>query len=294
MRFKMQDASNRGRGFSARAAVLAVLSLVLALTILGSAGNGALAQVPQGTSLVRASGPDSAAVLLGDLVPMGKGILRSWVHLDENNRPRAVGATLTEEALTGLPASLTPGITWREYLVDLPPEAKKTTPFDHIGVNWYPDGHIPKGIYDVPHFDVHLYMITPEERDRITFRGKGMKRLQRKPPSSQLPEDYMYAPRAEEPGVGAHWVDPNSPEFHGEPFTYTFFYGSYNGEVIFLEPMVTKKFLQTHSDTTLQIKQPEAHPEPGYYPITYSIRYDPERGEYSIVFGGLTERTGEE
>lgn len=275
-----------------REAVPVVLPLVLALVVLGGTGTDARAQSPQEPSVVQVS--DSAAVLLGGLAPMGQGTLRSWVSLDENENPRTVGATFTEEALNGLPTSLTPGIAWKEYLVDLPAAVKEKTPFDHVGVNWYPEGHIPKGIYDVPHFDIHLYMITPEERDRITFRGKGMKKLRKEPPAAYLPENYMYAPRAQERGVGAHWMNPYAPEFRGGSFTHTFFYGSYDGEVIFWELMVTKEVLEAHPDTTLQIKQPEKYPEPGYYPTAYSIRYDSERGEYTIAFGGMTDRASEE
>jgi hypothetical protein len=34
-------------------------------------------------------------------------------------------------------------------------------------MDWEPHGHPPPGVYDVPHFDFHFYMITPEERAGI-------------------------------------------------------------------------------------------------------------------------------
>jgi hypothetical protein len=32
-----------------------------------------------------------------------------------------------------------------------------------VGLNWNPHGHIPPGVYDLPHFDFHFY-IEPIEK----------------------------------------------------------------------------------------------------------------------------------
>lgn len=274
---------------------VAVFAILLTAGAIGPSPTQA--QVPQETGIAEASDREAAngeGVFFGDPVSMGQGTIRSWAKLDENDNLQALGVTLTEEALTGLPASMTPGIIWKEFLADLPAEAKEKTPFEHFGVNWNPEGHIPKKIYGVPHFDFHLYMITPEERDQITFRGEGMDKIQKKPPAAYLPEGYIYAKKGEEPGMGAHWVDSSAPELQGEPFTHTFIYGSYDGEVIFWEPMITKNFLKRHPDTTIKIKQPKRYPERGYYPTTYSIRYDADRGEYAVSFGGMKRRSSGE
>jgi hypothetical protein len=34
-------------------------------------------------------------------------------------------------------------------------------------LDWNPRGHIPDGVYTVPHFDVHFYLITREQREEI-------------------------------------------------------------------------------------------------------------------------------
>lgn len=299
MRFDKKTASpideltSRPRASNRDFPVLFAIAVFAALFTAGAVGpSPAQAQAPQETEIADASNGGDA--ILSDPVPMGEGTIRSWIRLDENDNPQALGVTFTEEALTGLPASLTPGIIWKEFLVDLPAEAKEKTPFDHFGVNWNPEGHIPEKIYGVPHFDVHLYMITPEKRDQITFRGEGMDKIQKKPPAAYLPEGYIYAKNGEEPGMGAHWVDSGAPELQGEPFTHTFIYGSYNGEVIFQEPMVTKEFLERRPDTTVQIKQPEKYPGRGYYPTTYSIRYNEDGGEYAVALGGMKHRSSEE
>jgi hypothetical protein len=60
-------------------------------------------------------------------------------------------------ALKGLPEGKT-----MEFTLALPKEAAPTA-YNHIGIDWNPQGHEPQGIYDKPHFDFHFYMITPED-----------------------------------------------------------------------------------------------------------------------------------
>jgi hypothetical protein len=45
--------------------------------------------------------------------------------------------------------------------------------------------------------------------------------------------------------MGNHLLDSQSPEMKDSlPFTTTFIYGAYEGELIFWEPMITLDFLQ--------------------------------------------------
>lgn len=233
--------------------------------------------------------PAGAQTILGDVVPFGDGTARSWVRVDDAGKPSAVGITLTEAALSGLPADVTPGLIWMvEYVLALPTDV--ALPFDHIGVNWNPKGHMPSEIYTVPHFDFHFYTISPAERSRITARGDDLDRIRKAPPEGQVPDGYIFAPGAEEPGMGGHWVDTGSHEFHGHDFTSTFIYGSYDGEVIFYEPMITKAFLETQPDVVLPLAVPRAYAEAGYYPTSYAIRYDTGRREYTVALEGMTWR----
>ena len=36
--------------------------------------------------------------------------------------------------------------------------ARADIPFKWVLLNWTPHGHIPPGVYDTPHFDVHFYL----------------------------------------------------------------------------------------------------------------------------------------
>lgn len=233
--------------------------------------------------------PASGQTILGDVLPFGNGTARSWVHVDGRGEPTTLGITLTEAALEGLPAEVTPGLIWMvEYILSIP--EMPLLPFDHIGVNWNPRGHIPAGIYNVPHFDFHFYTISPEQRSQITARGEDLERCRRSPMPGHLPEGYVFAPESEEPGMGGHWIDPLSHEFHGKDFTSTFLFGTHEGGIIFWEPMITKAYLETKPDASMPLQVPQEYARDGYYPTGYSIRYDAGRKEYTVALEGLTLR----
>lgn len=289
MRTYKHDVPSLGR--SERTRYLVGITMALALAFL-TAG-GALAQMHHAASTTAPAEPPVAfsnQTILGEVVPFGNGTARSWVQLNGDGKPTTVGVTLTEAALEGLPAQATPGMVWMiEYLMALPSEVP-LLPFNHIGVNWNPNGHMPHGIYNVPHFDFHFYTLSPEERSKITARGDDLEKCRKVPVAGRIPEGYIFAPDSEEPGMGGHWADPVSHEFHGEAFTSTFIYGTHDGEVIFYEPMITMAYLQTRPDVSVPLKVPQAYAREGYYPTSYSIRYDAKRKEYTVALDGLTLR----
>eukprot|EP01083_Nonionella_stella_P210402 761745_1 len=43
--------------------------------------------------------------------------------------------------------------------------------FNHLLLNWNPEGHAPLGIYNVPHFDFHFYFINSTERESLGIDG---------------------------------------------------------------------------------------------------------------------------
>ena len=241
-----------------------------------------------GLSIGADSSPRSGKTL-GEAKILGNGVAWSWVENNSEGNPIALGITFSETALSGLPENLPSDAPGWEYELPMPKEAK-VAPYNHIVMNWNPHGHIPPGIYDVPHFDFHLYMITPRERKNITAKGDDIARLNKKPPARYVPTGYILPDGTQEARMGSHWIDPSAPEFNQQPFTRTFIYGSYNGMVTFIEPMITKAFLESRQDVTESIKQPEAFQKPGYYPTQYSVKYDPVRKEYTVAVEGLIFR----
>lgn len=242
------------------------------------------------------SDDDPAGPLYGPAVTVGGGTARTYVRLDDAGAPVAVGVVLTEGALTGLPTGDGHGDHSHDvsYTLRLPAGATDL-PFDHIDFGWNPHGHEPEGLFTLPHFDVHFYMIPEAERMAWTpadpaFAEKGM----RAPAERYLPAGYIAPPgSAPVPMMGLHWLDAADPTYApgGPAFSEVFLWGSYDGEIVFAEPMITLAFLQSGQQVDEALAQPAAFAQAGRYPTRYAVRHVPGRGEIEIELGGLIHRT---
>jgi hypothetical protein len=233
-------------------------------------------------------------MLYGPAVALGAGSARVYLEMADG-APTELGIALSEAALSELPGhhsaggvKLADGHHMFEYVLDMP--AGNATPFRHVLIDWNPGGHEPPGIYDLPHFDFHFYTMTVAERQAIdpsdpAFADKAA----RFPAAAQLPAGYTAIPGAI-PFMGAHWVNPASPELHGEKFTQTFIYGTWDGALIFAEPMITREFLASKPQFESALSVPEQFARTGYYPSSYSIRWDEASREYRIALGGFAMR----
>lgn len=221
-------------------------------------------------------------IYYGNETSLGNGKVQGWVMLDNVGNPTSLGITLTKGALENLPSD---GDHSNHMLkVGLPSEKAKT-PFDHISLDWNPHGHEPD-VYTLPHFDVHFYMITEAEQMAI---GSDDPKVEILPDAKYLPANYIATPGGV-PQMGKHWVDVTSPELNGGTFTYTLIYGTYDGNVNFFEPMITREYLLSHPDKVVDLGQPEAFQKSGYYPTKISIRYNAEKEDYTISLDGLVMR----
>ncbi len=163
-------------------------------------------------------------------------------------------------------------ITEYEYEPTLPAE-KIVTPFTHIVVDWNPFGHPPTNIYDKPHFDMHFYLMDEADRLQIPSYQQDSTGFLQYPAVGYLPATYFPFPGGV-PQMGTHWADGTSPELNPvnpQPFTQTFIYGSYKGNVTFYEPMATLDFLTTITSFTRDIPQPSKWGKDGYYPTKLSF-----------------------
>lgn len=226
-------------------------------------------------------------LLRGADITLGQGIARTEVTLNQSGKPISIAVVLNAAALSGLPATVPQG--GLEVVLPLPTDAGPL-PFDHVAMNWQPGGHPPPGIYNRPHFDVHFYAITMAERNAMTpadpqFAAKAL----RAPAAEFVPPNYVTDGTAI-PRMGSHWNDRNAPEHHGVTFTRTLIYGFFDGSMIFIEPMVTKEFLETHADVTADLAIPTRYPRPGFYPTRWRVSFDSTRGEHRIELSGFTQR----
>jgi hypothetical protein len=258
---------------------VATVAAISALSLAGFTASVIGARESQASELERVS-------LYGTSQPLGDGTVRTYVEV-VNGVPVEVGVALSERALENLPhGHHDPGavvfeghhVMW-EYVLDLP--ADNPTPFQHVGLNWNLTGHEPAGIYDKPHFDFHFNLISDAERRTITPEDpKFDEKANRHPAPTHVPAGYAALPGGV-PLMGAHWIDPTSPELNGQQFGQTFIFG---------KPMITKAFLDAKPDFTAEIPVPEQVDVPGYYPTRYGIRWDEEKKEYRVSLEGLVRK----
>lgn len=204
------------------------------------------------------------------------------------------------------------GVAWHccgyEIVLALPESAVKMSAFRHVVLNWNPQGHVPPGIYNLPHTDFHFYFISNEERLSIggardaTEMCKVPDASPDQPPlpnpqtcdqfqatAAELPPDQMPAGYvnmgATEPAMGNHLIDPASHEFHGQLFDHTFIYMTNKGRLTGMEPMISLDFLHNvQQPVRVPIAMPAAFPMAGLYPTEYVVENDRERGVFRVAY----------
>lgn len=268
---------------------LLVLAASISLTALSGCGGGSS---PLST--------DKSGTFTGSPLSMGSGQARSFVTLDASGNPTAIGLKFGAGLLNNLPAAASTqgrsaahsdGTTHLETPVSsltlpLPSQFGKT-PVQAISMDWEPGGHPPAGIYNTPHFDLHFYLNSAQERAAIT---PGSNSGTPAPAPGVLPAQYVSTVDTV-PGQGVHWVDPTGPEFNPPKlFSQAYIYGVDKGQLAFIEPMVSKAFLDSKQPFSAAIKQPGVFQKSGYYPSSYSVKFDAAKAEYTIALEGLTLR----
>lgn len=209
----------------------------------------------------------------GPVVQMGDGYVRSWANITHDNKALAIGIEFTEGVLQQQHEHIPDAVEHGHTLLMLHQKAKALMPFDHLTMGYMTGGHPPPGIYSVPHFDFHFYKMSLAERLAIpAFSPATAAAFNNLPPLQYIPTGYFRSPNEGIIKMGTHWIDLLSPEFNGQPFTHTFLYGSYDGKVSFLEPMVTLATFQSGVTVQKQIRQPQLFdPTNTYYPTRYNI-----------------------
>jgi hypothetical protein len=231
----------------------------------------------------------------GPPVKLGEGKVRAYVVLDamEEQRPLEVGVAIDARAMEGpLPSP-------EMLMIPVALPAQAPTPYRFVMLDWNPLGHAPPGVFDVPHFDFHFYVVPQADVEGITpadpdFAAKA----NNLPTGDYLPPLYTVSkppgvpPSAVAvPGMGVHWQDLLSPEYQRilgrpeayRPFTRTYVYVSWDGRMTAFEPMITREYLLRRITETIPVRQPARYSEPGWYASAYRIEYDDRASEYRVA-----------
>lgn len=231
----------------------------------------------------------STSVIYGEPLTVGNGEARTYI-VANGGEPSEIGVALSGAALEGLPAPTGGFPDSHVYLLPLPDG--NSTGYQVVELDWNPAGHPPPMVYTVPHFDFHFYTQSAAGRSAIlpTDPEFGAKAANL-PDESLRPAGYVVDQAGGQvqgvPMMGVHWLNPASPEFHGEPFTSTFVYGSWDGAFTFVEPMVAYDYLKTKPDTEATIVVPTTFAAEGSHPTGYRITWDDHASEYRIGITGL-------
>lgn len=251
----------------------------------------------------------AAGPMTGAPASLGNGSVASYAEIDAGGAPKAIGVRFSAGALDNLPTAHSDGhrcfdangdgridlatecAAWHERVLPLPSELARRAdmPFKWVLLNWNPHGHVPPGIYDTPHFDVH-FMIEPIEKIFALQAGpcgpEHMRCDQFETARKPVPAAYMPAAfkdvGAAAPAMGNHLVDVEGPEFKGQKFTRSWIYGAYDGRVTFYEEMVDRAYLLSRPASCFPIVSPNAVALGGYYPTRSCVRYAPESDSYTV------------
>jgi len=242
---------------------------------------------------------------------VGNGWARTYVTLGADGNPLALGITLDKEALEGLPQHPDPtsrcfdkngngkmdpdeciGDYNFTFVIPDGEPAKAVSPFKWVLLNWNPHGHSPPAPppWSAPHFDFHFYLA---DRDAVKLLRPGscgelidcedFKKATKPVPAKYIHRDHIDVGAAV-PDMGNHLINSKSPELapNGPEFTHTFIFGAYDGQITFLEPMITRAYIASNPTLCEPIKQPEAWQIAGAYPTKYCIRYLDRAAKYAI------------
>lgn len=272
-------------------------------------------------ALVAALGPlavpggaaaNASPIEYGPPLRLGDGTARTYVSSDATG-PQEIGVVVDATAAGSLPF-WPPTDGHRCYDVDgdgridpltecaggyylpLRLPANAPAPYRWVLLNWNPFGHPPAGVYDVPHFDAHFYVMPRSAVTTIRY-GKcdllvacdQIPEIAKPLPARYVPSGYP-ASMADtvEIAMGDH-LDTGAGFVNGA----TFIYGAIRGSLAFLEPMVRLDALR-HAPgggprQCTPVAQPPSWERGGWYPTSYCFGQTASGG-YQVSLDGLVRR----
>jgi hypothetical protein len=252
---------------------------------------------PLGVMLISLGTIDAvqAVTIDGETEPLGDGFIRSFVEFDDAGNPSEIGIIFTQGAL-----SLPTGDAQSDIALELSlPSEASITGFNHVDVTYRPRGYpgFPP-IFEVPRFSLDFFLLSSQEQDLIcpnpdttgpipTCVGDELAQALKTPEPGSVPEDFV-TDSFGQAGFGTRYFDLS---ILTDPLTSLYEYGFYEGKMSSVDIIVTKSFLETQSNITIPIKQPNLYSKTGYYPTSYSVTYDEASQEYRTSLTGLTLRS---
>ncbi|HEY3266087.1 MAG TPA: hypothetical protein VGM37_04115 [Armatimonadota bacterium] len=211
------------------------------------------------------------------------GEVRTYARVAADGEVVEVGFELPMDAIKSPPAMMGPGPAGSQQPLDWPSIVRQQTWFNHLEIHWNPNGHEP-AIFMVPHFDFHFYHMPEAE----VWGIQGIDPLP--PDSAHLPAGYIYpGPAAGVPQMGVHTFNPAEIT---PPFRAVMIAGFWDGQMNFVEPMITRERLLTRQSFTLPVPRPAFIDATNRFPTTMRAVYQPRLNTYYIGFADFVTIPG--
>lgn len=270
-----------------RSVVLSAVGAFSALTF-SAAGCGG------GSNSVSLPGP--TRIVTGQSQTVSGATVSTWARLDATDTVIEAGVTLPLSIIQNPPAPVINRATRHAghehradeieavgpagafVVTDFPDIVKQTTYLNHFELHWNPIGH-PPARYGAAHFDFHFYNDTVAEVLAITPPDPVA------PAANRIPTGYIYTgPQETVPQMGVHAVNASELDPNAPPFLASMILGYYNGNMNFVEPMITQAALLNKQSITLAVPRPAVLGMATRYPTKFTATYSQELNAYQCTF----------
>ncbi len=221
----------------------------------------------------------------------GKGFMRSYVTT-LNGVPQEVGVEITKAALASpadLPAPPT-GQAAVEVPMAQPPTESSVTPFLSTTM-FYSPGHPPEA-QEVPHMHPTWFIVNNQTRFQILPNNPASFLP---PATGELPTGFVTPPDVNAafiPTIGDIYFDPTEAGYTENPFkTALSEYRYFNTHIAAIALGTPNSYLISQQSLTRPIGIPSKYPVSGYFPTTYTIRYNSTRQTYVMALGNFVYRS---
>jgi len=211
----------------------------------------------------------------GESKSFGSGVVTSIIESDKDDLPKAVGIVFTSAALRNLD-------TTNLSVILKMPQTVASTQFDHIEVEWQPNGKTSQGISNKPIISFRFYIITESEQNNISGLESDSVKMYLLPDSQFIPKNYILLQNSGMPKKGVMFYDSIAAKFNNEKFDKSLIYRYYNGKLIALEIIISKSFLEKNKTFIGEIKQPDKFQLPGFYPLKYNVKFTGSQNKYTV------------
>lgn len=210
---------------------------------------------------------------VSDNLEFGNGSVSFWIEQDASDRPLNFGF-IGDEILLDDPVD-----ERLELTLPLPDEVEPFAPYQLFRIYYLPEGHSPDGL-NVPQFKLRAYLIDEQEYEELQDADEEVRKTT--PSSQYLPEGYELLERGGNPPVGSQWLSPNINNNVEDDFLYAFAYGFNDGELVYLETMISREALIQNPEAQLELDLPDAYQREGFYPRANFISYTRDSDEFFI------------